>query len=463
MKMKKPFLFLTMAILAIAGCNFSSDTQENKTATVDSEKVSATRVTHPDWSKNANIYEVNLRQFTREGNIRNFMTHLPRLKNMGVDILWFMPVHPIGMENRKGPLGSYYAVQDYTAVNPEFGNMKEFKNMVNLAHDLGMKVIIDWVANHTAWDHNWVSEHPEFYDLDSTGQMYAPHGWEDVVQLDFDNKDLWPVMIGELEFWVRETNIDGFRCDVAGMVPTAFWDEARIALDNIKPVFMLAEAEKPELVINAFDMDYGWHFHHLSNLIARGDTAADVVSRYFDELKFKHPAGAYKMNFTTNHDENSWNGTVHERYGEGFKAFAVLMATVPGMPLIYTGQEAALDKRLKFFEKDPVDWKDYPLEDFYRKLLNLKKQNAALWNGNYGGAYHPVKTSNDADVVAFIRTKSEQSVFVVLNLSEAEQEVSLSGNDFAGEYTELFDGGKVTFVNNHQLKLKPWDYRVYVK
>jgi len=462
--MKKSFLLLILIAVFFVGCNTTTTKKsDNKSNITNIDTTPAGQVLHPEWSKNANIYEVNLRQFTKEGTIKAFLKHIPRLKNMGVDILWMMPLQPIGVENRKGTLGSYYSVQNYVDVNPEFGSLNDFKNMVNLAHELGMKVIIDWVANHTAWDHAWVTTHPEYYDLDSTGRMYAPFGWEDVVKLDYDNKDLWPVMIGELEFWVREANIDGFRCDVAGMVPTAFWNKARIALDIIKPVFMLAEAEKTELLQHAFDMDYGWHFHQLSNLIAKGDTSADVVARYFEELKNTLPKGAYKMNFTTNHDENSWNGTVLERYGQGYKAFAVLMATVPGMPLIYTGQEAANEKALLFFESDPVNWKNYPLEDFYRKLLNLKKRNPALWNGDFGGAYVAVKTSNDKQVVAFTRSKDEHSVLVILNLSDKEQGLTLAGNSFAGDYKNLFEEGKESITENYRLQLEPWEYRVYSK
>ncbi len=461
--MKKHFLILLVMGIIFASCNTNTEKQEEKQVSTPEVKTLTSQVVHPEWSKDANIYEVNIRQFSQEGTLRGFMKHMPRLKNMGVEILWIMPVHPIGKENRKGSLGSYYSVQDYTAVNPEFGNITEFKNMVKLAHDLGMKLIIDWVANHTSWDHAWVTEHPEYYDLDSTGQMYAPYGWADVVQLDYENRELWDVMIGELEFWVREVDIDGFRCDVAGMLPTEFWDQARIALDEIKPVFMLAEAEKPELLVNAFDMDYGWHFHHLSNLIAKGDTTADVVTRYFEELKTKKPAGAYKMNFTTNHDENSWNGTTEERYGEGRDAFAVLMTTVPGMPLIYTGQESANEKALEFFERDPVDWKDYPLEVLYRTLLNLKKVNEALWNGDFGGEYIPVKNSSEDKVVTFTRSKNGNTVFTIINLSGDEVEIKLSGNGFAGEYTDGFKKNKVTFTENHQLKLKPWEYRIYTK
>jgi glycosidase len=461
MKIKKYSVWILALVLFAFGCK-SPNSKEAKVESADSATSQPTisNVKHPDWSKNANIYEVNLRQYTSEGTIAAFAEHLPRLKEMGIDILWMMPVQPIGQKNRKGALGSYYSVRDYHAINPEFGTMEDFTMMVSRAHESGMKVIIDWVANHTAWDHSWLDAFPEFYDIDSTGSMYAPFGWEDVVQLDYQNDALRDTMIGEMKFWVNEADIDGFRCDVAGMVPTDFWERARRELDQIKPVFMLAEAEKTELLIDAFDMDYGWHFHHLSNLIARGDTSATVIAGYFDALQETFPRGAYKMNFTTNHDENSWNGTVHERYGDGFKTFAVLMATVPGMPLVYSGQEAGLDKRLEFFTKDPINWKNYPLKDFYKTLLDLKHRNQALWNGNFGGAYIPVPTDNEA-VVAFTRTKNDHSVLVILNLSAQPHDVTLQGDAYAGEYNDVFGNKIITMRDNHQLRLNAWEYRVY--
>jgi glycosidase len=463
MKIEKYFVWILALVLVAYGCNSPGrhDAADENTDSI-AHQSPGSNVSHPDWSKSANIYEVNLRQYTSQGTINAFVEQLPRLKEMGVDILWMMPVQPIGEKNRKGNLGSYYSVRDYRAINPEFGTMEDFKMMVNKAHELGMKVIIDWVANHTAWDHAWVNEYPEFYDIDSTGNMYAPFGWEDVVQLDYVNDALRDAMIGELKFWIREADIDGYRCDVAGMVPTDFWNRTRRELDKIKPVFMLAEAEKEELLIDAFDMDYGWHFHHLSNLIARGDTSAAVIAAYFESLSETFPQGAYKMNFTTNHDENSWNGTVHERYGEGFKTFAVLMATVPGMPLVYSGQEAALDKRLQFFEKDPINWNNYLLKDFYKTLLELKHSNQALWNGEFGGEYISVKTDNEA-VVAFTRTKNNQSVLVILNLSASPHDVTLRGDAYAGDYNDVFGNKKITMRDNHQLRLEAWEYRVYEK
>jgi cyclomaltodextrinase / maltogenic alpha-amylase / neopullulanase len=450
--MKTLVYFLLAVVFVTGGCNFSTDKEELP---------AATNVVHPEWSRNANIYEVNLRQYTEEGTLRAFIRHLPRLRNMGVDIIWFMPIHPIGELNRKGTLGSYYSVQDYKAVNPEFGSFDEFKMVVKLAHELGMYVIIDWVANHTSWDHEWVTRYPDWYAKDDDGNMFYPADWEDVVQLDYDNQDMRDAMIDVLEFWVKETDIDGYRCDVAAMVPTDFWDEARIELDQIKPVFMLAEADEEELLINAFDMDYGWKLHHIANNVAQNKATANDIEQYFIELDETFPKGAYRMNFTSNHDENSWNGTVFERLGEGAQTFAVLMATVPGMPLIYTGQEAALDKRLEFFEKDVVDWKNYPFQEFYRTLNNLKHRNSALWNGDFGGPMHRINTSNDEAVFAFMREKDNNRVMVVLNLTDMSVQVELEGDDYTGKYKNVFNDETISFTGGNKLDLTPWQYLVY--
>ncbi len=451
--MKKLIFTFLALIIGISGCKPSDE----------KGKAPASNVVHPEWSHNANIYEVNLRQFTESGTLREFIKHMPRLRNMGVDILWFMPIHPIGELNRKGTLGSYYSVQDYKFVNPEFGSIDEFKMVVQLAHDLGMKVILDWVANHTAWDHDWVTRHPDWYAKNESGEMYYPADWEDVVQLDYDNMEMRAAMLDALKFWVTETDIDGYRCDVAAMVPTDFWDNARKELDQIKPVFMLAEADEEELLMNAFDMDYGWKLHHIANLIARKEANANDLQKYFDDLKKTFPQGAYRMNFTSNHDENSWHGSEFERMGEGAEAFFVLMATVPGMPLIYTGQEAAFDRRLEFFEKDVVDWSDLQLQQFYRTLLNLKKRNKALWNGNFGGPLNRVYTNQDEAIFAYTRTKDESTVLVVLNLTDQEKQVQLQGDSHIGIYKDLFSNEVQTIPADQQLTLKPWEYKVFEK
>jgi len=452
--MKKIFLVLIATAFLFAGCTQISD---NKS------KGPVSNVQHPEWSKNVNIYEVNLRQFTEEGTLSSFIKHMPRLRNMGVDILWFMPIHPIGELNRKGKMGSYYSVQDYKLVNSEFGTIEEFQMVVKLAHELGMYVIIDWVANHTAWDHEWVTKHPEWYATNEKGEMYSPHDWTDVVQLDYSNQELRAEMLDALKFWVTEADIDGYRCDVADLVPVDFWDNARKELDKIKPVFMLAESDKEPLLINAFDMDYGWKLHHIANKIAKKEADANTIQQYFDDLDKTFPKGAMRMNFTSNHDENSWNGTEFERLGDGAETFFVLMATVPGMPLIYTGQEAAMKKRLEFFDKDPVDWSDIPLTEFYRTLLNLKKRNQALWNGNWGAPLKRVYTNNDKAVYAFTRSTEDAAVMVILNLTDTEQQVQLQGEGHIAVYKNVFTNQPMPVVKDQQMTLKPWEYLVLEK
>jgi len=454
--MKHQFLSLLVLTFALAGC---------KQAEVSNNELlgPVSQVRHVAWSKNTNIYEVNVRQYTPEGTFNAFKAHLPRLKEMGVDILWLMPVNPIGVKNRKGSLGSYYAVKSYVEVNPEFGNLEDFKNLVKEAHKLGMHIIIDWVANHTAWDHPWVIEHPNWYDKDSTGQIYSPFGWSDVVKLDYENQDLRKAMIESLSFWINEADIDGFRCDVAGEVPTDFWDEARTSLDRIKPVFMLAESEKPELLINAFDMDYAWKLLSIDNKIAKGKANAIDLENYFAHLDSTFPVGAYKMNFITNHDENSWNGTAQTNYGEGLKTFAVFTATIPGMPLIYSGQEADYNHALLFFEKDPIVWGNYRMAGFYKTLLALKHRNPALWNGLDGGSFRRLHSSNDTAVFAFIRENGKKKVFVMMNFTGKPQQITLSCKGFYGKYTDVFSGSEMKLPKKLDRELKPWEYLVFEK
>jgi glycosidase len=429
------------------------------------EDVEVSRVNHPEWSERANIYEVNLRQYTPEGTIEAFLPHLDRLRDMNVNILWFMPVTPIGEENRKGTLGSYYSVKDYTAINPEFGTMEDFRVMVRSINTLGMYVILDWVANHTAWDHHWTETNPEFYVRDEDGNFVTPvDDWSDVIQLDYSNEDLWDAMIAEMRFWVEEMRVDGFRCDVAYMVPTEFWDRARAELEQFKPIFMLAEAEEPELHINAFEMGYGWTLHHIMNDIAKGEkTVAALDDYFFGDSAPKFPEGAYKMNFITNHDENSWAGTEFDRLGDGKEAFAVLTATVPGMPLIYSGQEAGFDRMLEFFEKDSIDWSHIKYHGFYQTLLHTKTHSEALWNGAAGGPIERVNTSNDEQVFAFVREKGNDKVFVVLNLSDESVDASFDGDRFPGIYTTLFSGVPIEIEPDFELTMDPWGYFVFVQ
>jgi glycosidase len=419
--------------------------------------------TAPEWSKNATIYEVNVRQFTPEGTFQAFEKHIPRLKKMGVDILWFMPINPIGVKNRKGSLGSYYAVKDYKAVNPEFGNLDDFKHLVQTAHANGMKVIIDWVANHTSPDNVWVNQgHKDWYTLDSTGNLQPTIGtdWWDVADLNYDNKEMRKEMISSMNYWLTAADIDGFRCDVASWVPTDFWVDARKQLDATKKVFMLAEAEEVEMH-KAFDMTYGWNLHHIMNEIAQGKKDVQEVYKYVKENK--HPITAYRMNFTSNHDENSWNGTEMERMGDARFAFAVFAATFEGMPLVYNGQETSLDRRLKFFEKDTISWKKMDLVPFYTKMFQLHRSNKALWNGIYGGSVKFLSAADEKNVLVFSRVKDENKVIVVINMTAKPQVLKLNSTTYAGKYKDLFSGKKVTVANELILNLEPWGYKVYYK
>jgi cyclomaltodextrinase len=415
----------------------------------------------PDWSKNANIYEVNIRQYTPEGTFEAFGKHIDRLDNMGVDILWLMPVQPIGEKNRKGTLGSYYSISDYTTTNPEFGTVKEFKKLVEEAHKKDMKVILDWVANHSAFDNVWAKEHPEWYTKDAEGNMLPPDpDWHDVADLNFDVPELRRAMIDAMKYWVTECDVDGFRCDVAYMVPKDFWRQAVRELQEIKPdIFMLAEAEGPEYHAAGFDMTYSWKIHSMMDKVAKGEHTASELEAFIQEDIVKYPEGAYRMNFTTNHDKNSWEGTEFDRLGDGAYAFFVLNATMPGMPLIYSGQEIGLNRALRFFDKDTIGFTDVPKDAaFFKTLLELKKKNEALWNGEHGGTMYTVHT--DDQLLIFARQKGEDKVLVILNLSANVVETKLKSEVFEGKYRNVFTGEKVKLKSKYKAELMPWSYLV---
>lgn len=397
----------------------------------------------PHWSANSTIYEVNLRQMTEEGTFKAFQEeHLDRLADLGVEILWFMPIYPIGEENRKGTLGSYYAVKDYQAVNPEHGSMEDFKALVDAAHEKGMKVILDWVANHTAWDNAWVTDHPDWYTKDSLGNMVPPVAdWADVVDLNYDNAEMREAMIQSLEFWLREADVDGYRCDVAEMVPLDFWVDARARIDSVKPNFFLAEGEAAELH-EAFDMTYAWSFHHLMNEVARGEKGASDVKAYWEAQDTIYKKEDYRMQFITNHDENSWNGTAIERMGDYRKAFAVMSFTVPGMPLIYSGQEADINKRLQFFEKDVVDWSNDSLADFYKKLVQIKSNHGVLANGIDGSEINFLDAGNER-VVVYERANEAEEILVMLNFTEEGVSINIEDENAQGFYKSLIDEGSI--------------------
>jgi glycosidase len=390
---------------------------------------------HLDWTRQTAIYEVNIRQYTPEGTLQAFAAHLPRLKAMGVDILWLMPLQPIGRVKRKGRLGSYYAISDYTEVNSEFGTLADLRALVQQAHDLGMKLILDWVANHTAWDHPWTTQHVDWYKLDASGKIFPVtfnagtpqvEYWTDVVALDYNNRALWTGMIDAMAYWVRQADIDGFRCDVAGLVPTPFWNEARHQLDALKPMFMLAEWSKPELHEQAFDMTYGWDLSTVMKQVAQGKAGAQALREWVLQPPKAFPPDAYRMRFTSNHDENSWHGTDAELYGPSWPVMTVLTFTLPGMPLIYGGQEAGLNKRLAFFDRDPIDWSAFPHEALFRQLLTLKHGHRALANGQAGAGVRLLDVGNPA-LFAFERRLGDDSVKVLANVSNTAQTCSWGG------------------------------------
>lgn len=431
--MKKPVLFLILITLFMLRCKNEEKSNTNiaYAESQTDEDFKAPYTEQPIWTNDASIYEVNIRQFSEEGTFQAVTEELERIKNMGIEIIWLMPVHPISKEKRKESpedLGSYYAVGDFRAVNPEYGTMEDMEKLIARAHELELKVILDWVPNHTGWDHPWITEHPDYY-TQKDGEIIDPvnpatgesWGWTDVADLNYDNPEMRRAMIDDMIFWIKEKNIDGFRCDVAHGVPADFWEEAVKELGQVKGknLFMLAEAEEPKFA-GIFNMSYGWSFHHILHEVLRGEKPFSELETNIREFEEKFGSNHYQMMFTTNHDENSWAGTVKERYGAASEAMAVLTFTINGMPLIYSGQEAALDKRLKFFTKDSIEWNNYPLQEFYTNLLKLKFTNKALWNGDFGGDLKVFPGEENSKIFTYLRQKDNNKVFVAVNFSNRE-------------------------------------------
>lgn len=457
-----PFLATLMVIFSatsgLVSCKKASAESENLMDSISIKK------TAPEWAKNANIYEVNTRQYTPEGTFKAFQQHLPRLKAMGVDILWLMPINPIGEKNRKGSLGSYYSVKDYTAINPEFGTEADFKNLVTEAHKLGMYVIIDWVANHTSWDNVWIQPHSDWYTKDSLGNIIMPAGtdWKDTADLNYDKPELRRAMIDAMKYWVKNADIDGFRCDVAGMIPLSFWLHARKEIDVLKPgCFFLAEDGEPKIHA-AFDMTYDWPLKDIFKEIANGKkNVTDIVKHFENEAKRFKPEDI-RMQFTTNHDLNTWDGTEYERLGSNaaVDAFTVLTYTIPGMPLTYTGQEEPLKRRLRFFDKDTVNFKNFDRKELITKLNKLRTNNKALWNTSYKSGFFGLRNTSPENVLSFIRMKKKTQVFCVFNFSPKEQTFQIIDN-FEGDFT-VYLGETIPAKPKTEIKLKPWTYSVQV-
>ena len=411
-----------------------------------------------DWLmylNSINIYEVNVRQYTSEGTFNAFAKHLPRLKDMGVKVLWIMPITPISFEKRQGTLGSYYACSDYVSINPEYGNLDDFKNLVKQAHELGMQVIIDWVANHTGWDHHWTKEHSDWYKKDASGNFYDEHGWVDVIDLNYDNADMRAEMIKCMQYWINECDIDGFRCDMAHLVRLSFWIDAKQQCETIKQLIWLAESENVEYH-EVFNITYAWNWMHTTESFAKGNASMydlkNVLKSYQD-----YPPSALKLFFTSNHDENTWNGTEYEKYGNYAKAFAIVTFTWYDIPLIYSGQELPNLKRLKFFDKDEIEWTDAEpaLQNFYKQLANLKTNNSALHiRGNIEILYE----NYDNNVVVFLRTNGNDKVVVVLNSGKSNDfEINVSHNLLEGLFYDVFTKAEYQLNSQQTFKLQAFE------
>lgn len=419
----------------------------------------------PAWAENATIYEINVRQYSEEGTFAALEADLDRIQALGVKILWLMPIHPIGVVNRKGSLGSYYAVKDYFGINPEFGNEDSFRSFVQAAQKRGLKVILDWVANHSAWDNPLTQTHPHIYETDAEGRFIPPHGtdWTDVIQFQLDHPEFMQTQIEAMSYWVTQFGIDGFRCDYALGLPVAYWEKVNQALRELRPdLFLLAESDQGEMLTEAFDLVYGWELMHGFDAIAQGRAPANSLDGILARRSLILPQAGREMLMITNHDENSWNGTVFERLGGGHRTFAVLSFTMNGIPLIYNGQEIGLDRRLEFFEKDPIDWKESPLTDFYQSLTSLRSAHPAL---RPGSPTTRLATTDDASVYAFMRGSTEadgngRTVLVVANLTARNLSVRAAHPALAGTWTDAFTGLEVTLDNHALFPFKSWGYVV---
>ena len=456
----KKIIFLSAILLIFSSCRKNNN----------SEKINI---------KNAVIYEVNIRQYSEKGTFEEFTKDIPMLKELGVKIIWAMPIFPISKTKRKATggdfayliedkekrdkmLGSYYAVSDYGKINPEFGTIDDFRNLVDTAHENGMYVILDWVPNHTGWDHEWITKNPEYYTQNENGEIIDPinpdsgesWGWADVADLNYDNKNMRSEMIDEMLYWIKDENIDGFRCDVASAVPLDFWEEAISKIRDEKDVFMLAEAEEPELVKGKrlFDMVYAWERHHIFNKMANEENAIEIWDKIMEKESERFESDDILMSFVTNHDENSWNGTIRERMGDASELLTALSYISPGMPLIYSGQEYDLDHRLLFFEKDEIPKTKNIMWPLLQKLGKLKKENPALHTGIDASNYKKINVANP-EILAFERSKGTDSVIFLGNFSKNSQEMN---NIFSGSFNYFNN----VIENSEKLVFEPWGFKI---
>ena len=425
---------------------------------------------HPEWSYGAVLYEMNVRQLTPEGTLRAAAARLEFLRDLGVDAVWLMPIYPIGEKNRKGTLGSYYSIRDYCAVNPELGTMDDFDDFVAEAHRLGMKVLMDWVANHTSRDARWIAGKPaSWYERDASAAPAVPWDWTDTAKLDYANRDVWEAQAAAMEFWIARHAVDGFRCDMAMLVPIGFWQYAAARLRRVKPdLFLLAEAEQRNLFDDGvFDACYGWEMHHLLNDVAQQRVRVTALRDWLRADRGRYPRSAMRLAFTSNHDENSWNGSEFARMGAARGIMAAFTFVVPGgLPLIYTGQEVGYDHSFAFFDRDPIPAESYRANaytEFYRRLTELRHANPALAAGGRGGDM--VEISNNAEdcLMTFVREVPGNQVVAVMSLSPYAIETDYYTGIYAGMYTDALTG-RPSELRGHVVEpMGPWSYRILTR
>jgi len=473
-------IYISALLIGLAFVACKSEPKQEE-VTVETPKEIAP--VNDEMLETAIIYEANIRQYSSEGTFNAFTKDIPELKQLGVKVIWLMPIFPISETKRKATggdfasliedeaerekmLGSYYAVSDFTEVNPEFGTKEDFRALLKTAHDNDMYVILDWVPNHTGWDHVWIKNHPEFYTKNAKGEITdplnedgEPVGWADVADLDYSNENLRNEMISDMKYWLSEEGVDGFRCDVAGSVPLDFWEQAIPQLRDTKDVFMLAEAWEPELLrANLFDMAYAWDGHHMMNAIASGEKDASAFKDYLSKVETDYEDNDILMNFVTNHDENSWNGTIKERMGSNASAMTALSYTMPGMPLIYSGQEYDLDHRLKFFEKDSIPKTKANMWPLLEKLGQLKTENKALHGGKDAAKISILETSKPNAIIAFKREKAEDQLVYLANVSNNPITFTVQ---LEGVYVDEMTGKEITLAKDQEHTLKGNQYVIY--
>ncbi|SFN39479.1 Glycosidase [Bizionia echini] len=473
---------LLLAIVMVFSCKQEKSAKQvsSKVETVETETAQLEPISD-SIMETAVIYEANIRQYSPEGTFDAFTKDIPQLKQLGVKVIWLMPVFPISETKRKATggenskfasdfpeeeqskyLGSYYAVSDFTKINPEFGTIEDFRELVAQAHENGIYVILDWVPNHTGWDHTWIKNHPDYYTQNEAGEIIHPKDtdWTDVADLNYDNQDMRKEMIADMEYWITNENIDGFRCDVAGSVPTDFWEQAIPELRKQKDIFMLAEAWEPELLKgNLFDMAYAWDGHHLLNSLAKQEKSLKDFKTYIDKVSNDYEANDILMNFVTNHDENSWNGTVKERMGKASEVMTALTYVLPGMPLIYSGQEYDLDHRLKFFEKDSFPKNKGNTWKLLEQLGVLKQTNDAINGGKNPASFKILETSN-VNILKIEREKNGKKLVFIANISDA---VQTEKNTLVGTFLDYMADKTVDFKADETIALQPWEYKILIK